>query len=75
MKVARNRNGSLFLIPDFGSLERNEKEGTWVFYTFHSNMANGQMYFPAKIDSHLFKDLKWEDEPLEVEIVIKEKKE
>lgn len=72
MKVARNRDGSLFLIPDFGSVQRNETTGTWNFYTFHSNMGNGCMYFPATIDSHLFQDLTWEDEPIEVEITQKE---
>ena len=34
----------------------------------------GYVHFIAKLDNVLFPDLKWEDEPLKVEITIKEVK-
>ena len=67
MKVARNKDKSLLLIPNFGSVQRTENE--WKFYTFLSNSSNEQIMNPTFIDSDMFPNLKWEDEPIDVDFV------
>ena len=67
MKVARNKDKSLLLIPNFGSVQRTENE--WKFYTFLSNISNAHMTKPTFIDSDMFPNLKWEDEPIDVDFV------
>lgn len=72
MKAARNKNGELMLYPNSGSLTRNDELGQWEFYTFLSNIDpnNVEMYQGVVIDNNLLPDLKWEDEPIEVNLVI-----
>lgn len=53
--VARDKNGSLFAYEDKPERCDNQKE--WFAWKFLSSMENS--FFP---------DLKWEDEPLEVEL-------
>ena len=67
MKVARNKDKSLLLIPNFGSVQRTENE--WKFYTFLSNISNEHMTTPTFIDDDMFPNLKWEDEPIDVDFV------
>ena len=67
MKVARNKDKSLLLIPNFGSVQRTENE--WKFYTFLSSFVNEHMTTPTFIDADMFPNLKWEDEPIDVDFV------
>ena len=67
MKVARNKDKSLLLIPNFGSVQRTENE--WKFYPFLSNISNEHMMNPTVIDADMFSNLKWEDEPIDVDLV------
>lgn len=68
MKAARNKDGSLVLLPDFGTYVRNETTGRWEFYTVSSVLKPNGMYDPVKIEPDLFPELKWEDEPIEVTV-------
>ena len=67
MKIARNKDKSLLLIPNFGSLQRTENE--WKFYTFLSTISNEHMTTPTFIDADMFPNLKWDDEPIDVDFV------
>lgn len=60
MWVARCRGGHLFLYEN--KPFRNEKYGGW------DNIGGGGI---ITLDSSLFTELKWEDEPIEVELVPK----
>lgn len=65
MKIARNKDKSLLLIPNYGSVQRTENE--WKFYTFLSSFTNAHMTTPTFIDADMFPNLKWEDEPIDVD--------
>ena len=67
MKVARNKDKSLILIPNCGTVQRTENE--WKFYTFLSSFTNERMTTPTFIDADMFPNLKWEDEPIDVDFV------
>ena len=67
MKIARNKDKSLILIPNCGSIQRTENE--WKFYTFLSNISNEHMTTPTFIDADMFPNLKWDDEPIDVDFV------
>ena len=67
MKVARNKDKSLLLIPNCGSVQRTENE--WKFYTFLSSFTNEHMTTPIVIDADMFPNLKWDDEPIDVDFV------
>ena len=67
MKVARNKDKSLLLIPNCGSVQRTENE--WKFYTFLSSFTNEHMTTPTFIDADMFPNLKWDDEPIDVDFV------
>lgn len=59
--VARDNNGKLYIYSD--KPERYNKGLRWVM---------GYAFLP--LSSDLFPDLTWEDDPIEVEIIIKRKK-
>lgn len=78
MWVARNKDGSLELFE--GRPHRMNKdniaseeyrEGHWYYYSLHSVIGPHTIqYFSTKmLDCDLFPELKWEDEPIEVEVV------
>ena len=67
MKVARNKDKSLLLIPNCGSVQRTENE--WKFYPFLTNNSNEHMTTPTFIDADMFPNLKWDDEPIDVDFV------
>lgn len=61
MWVARDKDGELVLYK--GKPVRSHSKDKWV--SFGVNWEN------FTIDESLFPDLKWEDEPIEVELTIK----
>ena len=67
MKIARNKDKSLILIPNCGSVQRTENN--WKFYAFLNNSSNEQIMNPTVIDDDMFPNLKWEDEPIDVDFV------
>ena len=67
MKIARNKDKSLLLIPNCGSVQRTENE--WKFYPLLTNNSNEHMTTPTFIDADMFPNLKWEDEPIDVDFV------
>ena len=67
MKIARNKDKSLILIPNCGSVQRTENE--WKFYPFLTNNSNEHMTTPTFIDADMFPNLKWDDEPIDVDFV------
>lgn len=67
MRLARNKDNTLMLFPDSGTVGRDGD--AWRFYTF-SSIIKGDEWFGSAIDSKLFPELKWEDEPIEVELNI-----
>ena len=67
MKIARNKDKSLILIPNCGSVQRTENN--WKFYAFLNNISNEQIMNPTVIDDDMFPNLKWEDEPIDVDFV------
>ena len=67
MKIARNKDKSLILIPNYGSVQRTENN--WKFYAFLNNSSNEQIMNPTVIDDDMFPNLKWEDEPIDVDFV------
>ena len=67
MKIARNKDKSLLLIPNCDTVQRTENE--WKFYTFLSSFTNERMTTPTFIDADMFPNLKWEDEPIDVDFV------
>lgn len=77
MWVARNKDGSLELFEgrpyrmDKDSVVPEEyREGHWAYYSIQSIIGPHTIqYFSTKmLDCKLFPDLKWEDEPIEVEL-------
>ena len=67
MKIARNKDKSLILIPNCGSVQRTENN--WKFYAFLNNISNEQIMNPTVINDDMFPNLKWEDEPIDVDFV------
>ena len=67
MKIARNKDKSLILIPNCGSVQRTENN--WKLYAFLNNSSNKQIMNPTVIDDDMFPNLKWEDEPIDVDFV------
>lgn len=64
MWVARDEDGSLYL---YGfEPTRNDIDGTWY------DWDDGDRYEIISLDESLpqFRDLKWEDDPVEVDIII-----
>lgn len=67
MWVARDKNGKLFLYKD----KPQRELGIFVLaYTFEAK-ENKDVFPFMIINEEQFSDLKWEDEPIEVELVRK----
>ena len=68
MWVARDKDGRLTLFE--GVPIRDEEKNIWTYYSMHSSKRPKYEHdFSLKIlDRNLFSYLKWEDEPIEVEI-------
>lgn len=60
MWIARDKNGSLWLYNE--KPIRNEEEEDWTIAT-PTDTAVGTL------DTNMFPELKWEDEPIEVDLV------
>lgn len=80
MWVARNKDGSLELFEgrpyrmDKDSVVPEEyREGHWAYYSIHSVIGPHTIqHFSSKmLNSKLFPELTWEDEPVEVELIEK----
>lgn len=66
MYVARDKNKCLWLFID--KPKREQTNGWWEVDTQNSLLRDDDW---MEIDGDLFPDLRWEDEPLEVELVRK----
>lgn len=84
MFVARNKDGMLQLFEglpqritsDIKTKDFCYKKDGWAYFSIFSNCDNerSQHHFSSKIlDPNLFPDLKWEDEPIDVELIDKVK--
>jgi hypothetical protein len=63
-------------IPKIRGWVTRDKEGTCVIYKVKPRRYNDEMWCSAGdgcivIDLDIFKDLKWEDDPIEVELMIR----